>query len=165
MLLCQGMGKGQSNDPLRAPALSSTLPLRLTRQTGLGGIGGEWWSMHASQGRVRSRGSVSSQRPAPGLDARASTTAATRVAVQSWMTILLFVAQISLSTCINTDCYFTYWGCDESDCRAGKYQLGGHPETVAFALTYLIYVRATCGMEHGSVAACRRGQLVQQRRG
>jgi len=159
------MGKGQSNDPLRAPSSSSTLPLRLTRQTGLGGIGREWWSMHASQGRVRSRGSVSSQRPAPGLDARASTTAATTVAVQSWMTILLFVAQISLSTCYNTNCGGRSYKCQASDCVAGKYQLGGHPETVAFALTYLIHVRATCGMEHASVAACRRGQLVQQRRG
>jgi hypothetical protein len=33
MLLCQAIGKGQSNDPLRAPSLSSTLPLRLTIPT------------------------------------------------------------------------------------------------------------------------------------
>ena len=80
---------------------ASTLPLRLTRQTGLGGIGRECWSMYASQGRVRSHGSVRSQGRAPGLDGRASTTAPTRVVVQSWMTILLFVDQISLSTCTN----------------------------------------------------------------
>jgi hypothetical protein len=134
MLLCQGMGKGQSNDPLRAPSSSSTLPLRLTRQTGLGGIGREGRSMHASQGRVRSRGgSVSSQRRAQAVDARASTTPATRVAVQSWLTILLFVADISLSTCENR-CGWSLTGlngrgpqtmgiCQASDCVAGKYQL------------------------------------------
>ena len=164
------MGKGQSNDPLRAPSSSSTLPLRLTRQTGLGGIGGECWSMHASQGRVRSRGgSVSSQRRAPALDARASTPPATRVAVQSWLTILLFVAEISLSTCYNTCGGGDYSGrCQASDCVAGKYELkpsfGGHPETVAFDLTYLLHVRATCGMEHAGMAACSRGQLVQHLR-
>jgi hypothetical protein len=161
------MGKGQSNDPLRAPSSSSTLPLRLTRQTGLGGIGGECWSMHASQGRVRSRGgSVSSQRRAPALDARASTPPATRVAVQSWLTILLFVAEISLSTCYN-NCGDRY-DCQASDCRAGKYELtpsfGGHPETVAFDRTCLLHVRATCGREHASMAACSRGQLVQHLR-
>jgi hypothetical protein len=79
--------------------------------------------MHASQGRVRSRGgSVSSQRRAPALDARASTPPATRVAGQSWLTILLFVTEISLSTCLNfcEDAKGDY-RCQASDCVAGEY--------------------------------------------
>jgi hypothetical protein len=65
--------------------------------------------MHASQGRLTSRGSVSRECRAPALDASASMWPSRRAAVQPWMTII-FLAEISLSTC------------QSSDCVAGKYK-------------------------------------------
>jgi hypothetical protein len=62
-------------------------------------------SMHASQGRLNSRGSVSRTCHAPALDASASR----RSAVQAWMTII-FLSEISLSTC-------------QSNCAAGQSQV------------------------------------------
>jgi hypothetical protein len=64
-------------------------------------------SMHASQGRLSSRGSVRRECRAPGLDASASRRQAKRAAVQPWMTII-FLAEISFSTC-------------QSNCAAGQY--------------------------------------------
>jgi hypothetical protein len=64
--------------------------------------------MHASQGRLTSRGSVRRACRAPALDASASSRPAKRAAGQLWMTIIFLVAEISLSTC-------------QSNCAAGKY--------------------------------------------
>jgi hypothetical protein len=64
--------------------------------------------MHASQGRLTSRGSVRRACRAPALDASASSRPAKRAAVQLWMTIIFLVAEISLST-------------SQSICAAGKY--------------------------------------------
>jgi len=63
--------------------------------------------MHASQGRLSSRGSVSRACRAPGLDASARRRPAKRAAVKPWMTIIFLVAEISLSTC-------------QSNCAAGQ---------------------------------------------
>ncbi len=129
-------------------------------------------SMHAPRGRLRSSGSVRSQCRAPGLEASASTTPATRVAVQSWMTIVLFVAEISLSTCT--------CGPYSCSCGPGKYQLSSKltefanslltdrlpspSGSTAFDLTYPLHVRATSGMEHASMSPRSRGHLVQHLR-
>jgi hypothetical protein len=63
--------------------------------------------MHASQGRLTSRASVSRACRAPGLDGSASSRPSKRSAVQPWM-IIIFLAEISLSTC-------------QSNCAAGQY--------------------------------------------
>ncbi len=67
-------------------------------------------SMHASQGRLSSRDTVSRVCRAPGLDISASRRPAKRSAVQPWMTIILLVAEISLSTCQSSNCVTGKYG-------------------------------------------------------
>jgi hypothetical protein len=120
---------------LFATSSASTPPPPHHTQKRLGGIGGECWRMHSSQGRLSSRGDVTSQCRAPGLHASASTKPVTRVAVQSWMTIVLFVAEIYLSTCDHIQ---------ESNCTAGKYQFTASLQPAFFtrASPLLMYVTA-----------------------
>jgi hypothetical protein len=77
--------------------------------------------MHASQGRLSSRGSVRRACRAPLLDVSASRRPAKR-AVQPWMTTIFLVTEISLSTCQSSNCVAGKYGISPS---SGSVRLQG----------------------------------------